>query len=170
MKYKVKKFIRKNPLAAVGIVIWFVFILCAIFAPLLAPYDPAVQDLSIRNNAPSAAHWFGTDSLGRDVLSRVIYGSRISIPSGILVVILACAFGGLYGAVAGYFGKAVDEILMRFADMVMSFPGDSAGDVSGRSSWNQCYECDSGDCCGCMAQIRPPDERNWYCLYARRNM
>lgn len=122
MKYKVKKFIRKNPLAVMGIVIWVVFILCAVFAPLLAPYDPTHQDLSIRNAAPSAAHWFGTDSFGRDVLSRVIYGSRISIPSGILVVVLACVFGSLYGAIAGYFGKAVDEILMRFADMIMSFP------------------------------------------------
>ncbi len=122
MKHKVRKFIRKNPLAAVGIVIWFIFIVCAVFAPLIAPYSPVQQNLEIRNAAPNLAHPFGTDSFGRDVLSRVIYGSRISIPSGILVVVLACVFGSLYGAIAGYFGKAVDEILMRFADMIMSFP------------------------------------------------
>lgn len=122
MKHKVLKFIRKNPLAAVGIVIWFIFIVCAIFAPLIAPYSPVQQNLEIRNSAPNIAHPFGTDSFGRDVLSRVIYGARISIPSGILVVVLACVFGSLYGAIAGYFGKAVDEVLMRFADMIMSFP------------------------------------------------
>ncbi|MCC8163063.1 MAG: ABC transporter permease [Lachnospiraceae bacterium] len=122
MGHQIRKFIRKNPLAVVGIVIWIFFILCAVFAPVLAPYDPVAQDLSVRYQAPSAAHLFGTDSFGRDVLSRVIYGARISIPSGLLVVLLACVFGSLYGAIAGYFGKVVDEILMRFADMIMSFP------------------------------------------------
>ena len=122
MTHQIKKFIRKNPLAVLGIIIWVFFIVCAVFAPLIAPYDPLLQDLAVRNQGPSAAHLFGTDAFGRDVLSRVIYGSRISIPSGILVVILACVFGSLYGAIAGFFGKAVDEILMRFADMVMSFP------------------------------------------------
>lgn len=122
MKHKIKKFIKKNPLAVIGLIIWIVFILCAIFAPLIAPYDPVEQNLEIRYQAPSAAHWFGTDDLGRDVFSRVIYGARISVPSGILVVMLACVFGSLYGAVAGFFGKAVDEIMMRFADMIMSFP------------------------------------------------
>ena len=122
MRHKIKKFIRKNPLAAVGILIWVIFILCAILAPVLAPYDPLAQDLSVRNTGPSVAHIFGTDSFGRDVLSRVIYGARISIPSGLLVVVIACVFGSLYGAIAGYFGKVVDEIFMRFADIIMSFP------------------------------------------------
>ena len=122
MSYKIKKFVRKNPLAALGIVIWVVFILCAVLAPAIAPYNPTAQDLSARYQAPNAEHWFGTDSFGRDILSRVIYGAQISIPSGLMVVVLACAFGSLYGAVAGYFGKVVDEVLMRFADMVMSFP------------------------------------------------
>ena len=118
-----RKFIRNNPLAAAGILIWALFILAAILAPLISPYDPILQDLTARHAAPSAAHPFGTDHLGRDVLSRVIYGARISIPSGLLVVALSCVFGSLYGAVAGYFGKAVDEILMRVADIVLSFPG-----------------------------------------------
>ena len=122
MKHSIAKFIRKNPLAVAGIVIWVIFILCAIFAPALAPFDPVEQNMDLRNSAPSLAHLFGTDNMGRDILSRVIYGARISIPSGILVVILACAFGSLYGAIAGYFGKVVDEILMRIADIVMSFP------------------------------------------------
>lgn len=120
---QVKKFIRKNPLAFVGILIWIVFILFAVFAPFIAPCDPLVQDMTCRNAAPSAQHLFGTDSLGRDVCSRVIYGARISVPSGILVVIIACIFGTVYGAVAGFFGKVADEVLMRIADMVMSFPG-----------------------------------------------
>lgn len=122
MKKKLAKFIRKNPLAFVGILIWLLFGVCALLAPVVAPYSPYLQNLSIRYQAPGALHWFGTDAYGRDILSRVIYGARISIPCGILVVLLACAFGTLYGAVAGYFGKAVDEVLMRFADMVMSFP------------------------------------------------
>lgn len=114
--------IRRHPLAVAGAFIWVVFLFCAIFAPLIAPYDPLLQNLAVRNSPPGQAHLFGTDSFGRDVLSRVIYGARISLPSGILVVVLACAFGSIYGAAAGYFGKAIDEILMRFADMVMSFP------------------------------------------------
>ena len=122
MKKKIKKFIRKNPLAFVGIIIWVLFIICAVLSPLIAPYDPYLQDLAVKYQAPNAAHLFGTDSFGRDILSRVIYGARISIPCGLLVVALACVFGTLYGAIAGFFGKAVDEVLMRFADMVMSFP------------------------------------------------
>jgi len=113
---QVKKLIRKNPLAFLGILIWIVFIVFAIFAPVIAACDPLTQDLTSRNMAPSAAHIFGTDSLGRDIFSRVVYGARIS-------VIIACFFGTVYGAAAGFFGKAADEVLMRFADMVMSFPG-----------------------------------------------
>ena len=90
---------------------------------MIATCDPLAQDLTSRNMGPNAAHFFGTDSLGRDVFSRVVYGARISVPSGILVVIIACLFGTVYGAAAGFFGKAADEVLMRFADMVMSFPG-----------------------------------------------
>ncbi|HPD89278.1 MAG TPA: ABC transporter permease [Oscillospiraceae bacterium] len=122
MKKAIKKFIRKNPLAYIGILIWVLFIVCALFAPAVAPYNPYLQDLTQRFAAPGAAHLFGTDSYGRDILSRVIYGARISIPCGLLVVLLSCTFGTLYGAIAGYFGKVVDEVLMRFADMVMSFP------------------------------------------------
>ena len=120
---QVKKFIRKNPLAFAGILIWIAFIIFALFAPVIATCDPLAQDLTSRNMGPNAAHFFGTDSLGRDVFSRVVYGARISVPSGILVVIIACLFGTVYGAAAGFFGKAADEVLMRFADMVMSFPG-----------------------------------------------
>lgn len=123
MKHKIARFIRKNPLAFVGIIIWVIFILMAALAPVIAPYDPIEQDLMIRFQGPSAAHIMGTDDFGRDVFSRVIYGARISIPSGLMVVVIAWAFGMVYGAIAGFFGKVVDEILMRFADIVMSFPG-----------------------------------------------
>lgn len=122
MLRSLKKFIKNNPLAFLGIIIWVFFIITAIFAPLLAPYDPTVQDLSTRYESPEWTHPFGTDSFGRDVFSRVIYGSRISIPSGIFIVLLSSIFGSLYGAFAGYFGKAVDEVLMRIADIIMSFP------------------------------------------------
>lgn len=138
-----KKMIRKNPLATAGLVIWIVFIIVAIFAPVIATHDPIAQDLTCRNAAPSALHLFGTDSLGRDVFSRVVYGARISVPAGLIVVVIACVFGTVYGAAAGYFGKIVDEILMRFADMVMSFPGIllamSLAAVMGKSMMNAVF-------------------------------
>lgn len=116
------KFIRKNPLATLGAVVGVVFLIMAALAPLIAPSDPLLQDLGNRYAPPGEGHLFGTDSFGRDILSRVVYGARNSLPAGFLVVIFACLFGGIYGAVAGYFGKAVDEILMRVSDIVMSFP------------------------------------------------
>jgi peptide/nickel transport system permease protein len=122
MKKQIKKFMRKNPLAVVGIIIGVLFILAAIFAPLIAPFDPVAQDLSNRFASPNGVNWFGTDDMGRDIFSRVVYGARISLPAGILVIAISCVFGGIYGAIAGYFGKAVDEVLMRFSDIVMSFP------------------------------------------------
>lgn len=116
------KFIRKNPLATLGAIIGAVFLITAALAPLVAPSDPLLQDLGNRYAAPGGGHLFGTDSFGRDIFSRVVYGARYSLPAGFLVVIFACIFGGIYGAVAGYFGKSIDEILMRISDIVMSFP------------------------------------------------
>lgn len=113
---------KKNPLATLGVIICIFFFLVAIFAPLIATYGPQVQDFSLRNQPPSPAHYFGTDNFGRDVFSRVVYGTRISLPAGFLVVIFSCIFGGIYGAIAGYFGRVADEVLMRIADIVMSFP------------------------------------------------
>jgi len=97
--------------------------LCTVVAaPVLVPGDPTSQDLDARLSAPSISHPFGTDQLGRDVLTRVLYGGRTSIPLGIGVVTVAAVLGTLIGSVAGYMGGAIDEVLMRIADAVLSFP------------------------------------------------
>jgi len=110
-----------QPLAVVGLVIAVGWLLVAIFAPLIAPYDPLAQDFPL-TQAPSRKHLFGTDELGRDVLSRVIYGSRLSLPLALLLVALATALGSLLGAMAGYFRSWVDPVVMRTTDLVFAFP------------------------------------------------
>ena len=115
---------RRNPLAAIGVVLVILFVLCALFAPLLAPYDPAAIDLPNRLEPPTRAHWCGTDELGRDVCSRLIYGSRISMFVGSSVVVASLFLGLIIGSVAGYYGGGID----RFVNVVlmnafMSFPG-----------------------------------------------
>jgi len=115
---------RKNPLAATGVVLVVIFVLCALFAPWIAPEDPALINLPARLSAPSAGHWFGTDELGRDILSRIIYGARISMLVGSCVVLLSLALGLVVGSVAGYYGGRID----RFVNVVimnafLSFPG-----------------------------------------------
>jgi peptide/nickel transport system permease protein len=112
----------RHPLALIGLFIAFAWIVIAIFAPLIAPYDPLAQDFNLLNVAPSGAHWFGTDELGRDVFSRVIHGARLSIPLALLLVSLALVIGGALGAIAGYFGGVVDAVVMRAADLVFAFP------------------------------------------------
>jgi peptide/nickel transport system permease protein len=113
-----------NPLATIGVVLVLLFVLCAIFAPWLAPYDPAQLDLTIRLQPPSPTHWFGTDELGRDILSRIIYGSRISMLVGGCVVTGSLLLGIFFGSLAGYYGGKFD----RFFNIVvmnafLSFPG-----------------------------------------------
>ena len=111
-----------QPLAIVGISILSFWVIVAIFAPLLAPYDPLVQASDALLN-PSKAHWLGTDSVGRDILSRIIYGARISLPLAFLLVFLSIIVGSIIGGLAGYFGGIVDSVLMRFTDVVLAFPG-----------------------------------------------
>ncbi len=113
----------KNPSAVVGLVVAVLLVLMAIFAPLLAPYSYEKQDLFNTRAAPSFEHPFGTDELGRDVLSRIIYGSRFSLSIGLLSVIVGTSIGMLFGSIAGYFGGAVDNIIMRFIDILQSIPG-----------------------------------------------
>ncbi|HXY50402.1 MAG TPA: ABC transporter permease [Terriglobales bacterium] len=113
-----------NPLAAVGVVLVVVFVVCALFAPLLAPYDPAHIDLPNRLEPPTRAHWAGTDELGRDILSRLIFGARISLLVGSCVVLTSLTLGLIIGSIAGYYGGGID----RFVNVVlmnafMSFPG-----------------------------------------------
>lgn len=115
---------RHNPLAAVGAVLVIIFVIFALFAPWIAPQDPVAINLPVRLDSSSPAHWFGTDELGRDILSRVIYGARISMLVGSSVVVTSLLLGLIVGSIAGYYGGAVD----RFVNVVLmnaflSFPG-----------------------------------------------
>jgi peptide/nickel transport system permease protein len=109
-------------IVAFGMVIIVVFILVAIFAPLLAPYDPYDPDLGNSLSQPSTAHLLGTDSLGRDTLSRIIYGTRTSLLIGLVVVAVAAVIGIVLGLLAGYYGGWTYTIIMRFIDALMAFP------------------------------------------------
>lgn len=122
MKYSIKKIFKSNALFTIGVIICLLWIVLAILAPVIAPYDPIAQDITARLQAPSAAHWFGTDNFGRDIFSRVIYGGRYSILAGFLTVIIAGAIGTFYGAIAGYVGGVVDNVMMRISEMILSFP------------------------------------------------
>jgi peptide/nickel transport system permease protein len=113
---------RGNPLTLVGLVIVAGFVLIAAAAPMIAAQNPFAQDLAHRLSPPSPAHPLGLDSLGRDVLSRVIYGARISVVSGVAVVCAAAAFGVAAGTLAGWRGGWSDEVLMRVTDMFLAFP------------------------------------------------
>jgi peptide/nickel transport system permease protein len=119
---KALRYFRRSPLAITGATVVMAWILLSVFASHIAPYGPLQQDIVNRLQPPSATHLMGTDQLGRDVLSRVIYGGRISLPIGFLVVALSMLTGTVLGSVAGYFGGAVDTALMRITDMVMGFP------------------------------------------------
>ena len=114
--------LRHNPVAIVGAAILLLLVVTAALAPAIAPYDPTAQTLSARNAGPSSAHWLGMDALGRDVLSRVIYGSRISLFIGLFTVSAAVAVGAMVGALAGYFGGWLDSLLMRVMDVLLAFP------------------------------------------------
>src|ERR687884_381107 len=111
-----------NRLALAGTVIMSIFILMAIFAPLVAPYDPLQQDLTGKFAPPSRAHLMGQDELGRDILSRVIYGARISLTAGLAAVALATVVGTIVGLAAGYLGRWPDSFLMRLMDVLLAFP------------------------------------------------
>lgn len=108
--------------AMIGLCLLIVMIFCAVFAPVLAPYDPYASDLPNSLQAPNAAHLLGTDELGRDILSRILYGARISLLVGIEAVTLALIFGVILGAVAGFYGGKADTIIMGIMDIMLSFP------------------------------------------------
>ena len=122
MKKAIKRLFKSNYLFTAGVIICLFWIAAAILAPVIAPYDPVLQDLTLRLQPPSAAHIFGTDNFGRDIFSRVIYGGRYSLLAGCLTVIIAGAVGTFYGAIAGYVGGQVDNVMMRFSEMILSFP------------------------------------------------
>ncbi len=111
-----------NKLAMAGLIIVLALVFCAIAAPLLATYNPATQELSNRLSVPTAAHWLGTDELGRDVYSRLLFGARVTLGMVIAVVILVAPFGLAIGCIAGYFGGWADQALMRITDIFLAFP------------------------------------------------
>ncbi len=116
------KLLKKSPLAMVGTVLVILFLFVALFAPMLAPYDPIKQDLNNILQPPSKEHLFGTDTLGRDILSRIIYGARISLIVGVLVVTISSIIGIVAGLISGFFGGYIDLIIMRITDLFLSFP------------------------------------------------
>ncbi|MCB4919982.1 ABC transporter permease [Brucella intermedia] len=121
-RYRIWVNLRANPLAMIGLFIIVAFVALSLAAPLLAPYDPSVQDLGNRLSAPTGEHWFGTDELGRDILSRILYGGRVTLGMVIAVVILVAPLGLFIGCIAGYFGGIVDTALMRVTDVFLAFP------------------------------------------------
>lgn len=116
------KRLKKNKMAMFCAVILILLALVAIFAPLLAPYDPTYQDYSAVLAEPSFAHPFGTDEFGRDILSRIIYGSRVSLSIGIVAQLIACVVGVLLGSLAGYYGGIIDTIISRVMEIFQAFP------------------------------------------------
>jgi peptide/nickel transport system permease protein len=111
-----------NPLSLLGILFIGILLFTGILAPLLAPYDPIEISPDRRLTPPNSANWLGTDEVGRDILSRIIHGARISLEIGITIVFLAAAIGLIIGLISGYFGGVWDQTLMRFTDIFMSFP------------------------------------------------
>lgn len=122
VREKLRRMARQNKLAAFSAVLIALVLLLAVFAPLISPYGEAEQDVLARLQPPSAAHWFGTDELGRDVLSRILYGSRLSLAIGILPSVISLGIGIVLGLLAGYFGGWADYVIMRLADVMLSVP------------------------------------------------
>lgn len=120
---EVMKRLSYNKGAVLGGILFLLVVLIAIFAPVLAPYGYAEIDIKNRLLAPCAAHWFGTDQMGRDILSRVMYGARYSLLIGIGSVIFSAIFGVIVGCLAGYYGGWVDNLIMRLCDIIQSIPG-----------------------------------------------
>lgn len=114
--------LRQRPIALVGIGIVIAWLIVGLLAPVLPIANPDQQNLADRLLPPGAAHWLGTDELGRDIFSRLIWGARVSVPAGIAVIIVTGTIGCLLGALAGYMGGAVDAVIMRAADAILSFP------------------------------------------------
>jgi len=126
-KTRIIRTFLKNKAAVVGAAISIVIIIVAIFAPWIAPYDPLTQDVYYRLKPPDTGHLLGTDFYGRDILSRIIWGSRISLIVGTISVALAMVLGTALGILAGYLGGALESLVMRLADIMMSFPDEVFG-------------------------------------------
>lgn len=116
-----RRFLR-NKLALMGLVMITIVFLTAIFAPIVATHPPRAQDLTITLQSPSSEHWLGTDELGRDVFSRIVYGTRIAVSVGLASIFLALVIGVILGSISGYIGKVWDTLIMRVADVFFAFP------------------------------------------------
>ena len=113
---------RRNPGAVFGLAVFLAIVAMAVLAPVLAPYDPIAQGVGKPFERPSAAHWAGTDSFGRDIMSRIIYGARVALVVGIVAVLLAMGIGVTLGLISGYYGGIVDTVIMRIMDGLFAFP------------------------------------------------
>jgi peptide/nickel transport system permease protein len=116
------RFLRANPLTMIGVVLVLFWLVISLTAYWVTPYDPFKQNIPGRISPPHAEHWFGTDQLGRDVLSRVLYGGRLSLPAGLAVIVIAGIAGTILGALAGYVGGWFDELVMRATEVFIAFP------------------------------------------------
>jgi peptide/nickel transport system permease protein len=121
-RYRMWREFARNPVAMAGLILAVLLFVVALAAPLLATHDPGAQDLADRLAKPSVAHWFGTDELGRDVYSRVMYGARITLGMVAAVVVVVAPLGLAVGCMAGYFGGWADRVLMRVTDVFLAFP------------------------------------------------
>jgi peptide/nickel transport system permease protein len=121
-RYRMWRDFRANPLAMSGLIVVVLLILISIFAPLLANHNPDSQDLANRLSVPTREHWFGTDELGRDVYSRLLYGGRITLGMVVSIVLLVAPLGLVIGCAAGYLGGLTDRVLMRVTDVFLAFP------------------------------------------------
>ncbi len=120
---RVLKQLSYNKIAMFGLILFILELVLCLLSPVIAPYDYAAMDVIHMNETPSAAHWFGTDDLGRDILTRILFGGRYSITMSLLSVVVSLIFGVVIGSVAGYFGGWVDNVIMRILDIIQSLPG-----------------------------------------------
>src|SRR5215208_4442990 len=116
------RFIRKQPIGAAGAAVLLIVVLAAVFADVIAPYDPILQDVPYRLRSPDESFWFGTDIYGRDVFSRIVYGARISLYVGIVSVVIGTVAGLIIGIASGYLGGTFDLWVQRIMDALMGFP------------------------------------------------
>ena len=121
-RYRLWLLFRRNPMAMAGLIVAVMLVMLALLAPLLATHDPGVQNLRARLQPASAAHWFGTDELGRDVYSRLLYGGRVTLGMVVAIVLMVAPVGLLVGCIAGYAGGIVDRVMMRVTDVFLAFP------------------------------------------------
>ena len=122
VRWRILKRLRRHRLAMVGLAFLLLLVLCAVAADLVSPYKPLEQAMQVRLRPPSAQHWLGTDDFGRDILTRIIYGARISLQVGFVAVGLAGTIGIFLGLVSGYFGGWIDSVVMRCMDVLLAFP------------------------------------------------